>query len=82
MEKKSFKLFLKKYSLLSNHFIEDFYNIYDFDKNNHRDFTIDLEIIAKWLGTKKGKLKETLKNTYKESFDYIIKKKSKKKYQK
>lgn len=43
----SFKDFLKKYSNLNNEFIDDFYNIYDFNINNNNDFIIDLEIIVK-----------------------------------
>ena len=54
------KNFLKKYSLLSNEFIDDFYAIYDFNESNNNDFIINLELIAKWLKSEKGKLKKTL----------------------
>ncbi len=73
MDNITFKDFLKKYSLLSNEFIDDFYSIYDFNENNNDTFIIDLEIIAKWLETHKSKLKETLKKSYVLSIDYIIK---------
>jgi len=69
----SFKEFLKKYSLLSNEFIDDFYNIYNYDEEKNNDFIINLEVVAKWLDTKKGKLKETLINSYDKNMDYIIK---------
>jgi phage anti-repressor protein len=67
--------FLKKFSTLNNDFIDDFYNIYDPDGTNNIDFAIDIEIIAKWLNSKKGKLKETLINTYTKNIDYKITKK-------
>ena len=56
-------------------FINDFYNIYDPDGTNNIDFPIDIEIIAKWVNSKKGKLKETLINTYTKNIDYKITKK-------
>jgi phage anti-repressor protein len=69
----SFKDFLKTYSLLSNEFIDDFYNIYNYDEGKNNDLIINLEIVAKWLNSKKGKLKETLIKSYDKNFDYIIK---------
>jgi phage anti-repressor protein len=74
MSKLTLREFLKKYSLLSNEFIDDFYDIYDFNETDNNDFIINLEIIAKWLGTIKGKLKETLVNSYTQNIDWIIKK--------
>ena len=73
MEKLTFKEFLKKYSLLSNEFINDCYSIYDFNEINNEDFIIDLDIVAKWLETRKNRLKETLTKSYVLSVDYIIK---------
>ena len=35
--------FLKKYSTLNNDFIDDFYNIYDPDKNTLNNFSINIE---------------------------------------
>jgi phage anti-repressor protein len=74
--------FLKKFSTLNNDFIDDFYNIYDIDKNNINDYPINIEIIAKWLNTKKGDLKETLLNTYTKNIDYKISKEKEKKISK
>jgi phage anti-repressor protein len=67
--------FLKKFSTLNNDFIDDFYNIYDPDSKTYNDFSIDIEIVSKWLNSKKGKLKETLINTYNKNIDYKITKK-------
>jgi len=68
------KLFLKKYSTLSNEFIDDFYEIYDFNESNNDEFIINLELIVKWLNTKKGKIKKTLLNSYTQNIDWITKK--------
>ena len=70
----NFKDFLKKYSNLNNEFIDDFYNIYDFNINNNNDFIIDLEIIVKWLNMRKMDLKKTLERTYIKNIDYLINK--------
>lgn len=67
-----FKLFLKKYSNLNNDFIDDFYNIYNYNEYNSVDFIINLHIVSKWLDTRKEKLKETLINSYNKNIDYII----------
>ena len=69
-----FKDFLKKYSSLNDEFIDDFNNIYEFNENSDNDYMIDLEIVSKWLNTTKGKLKETLVQSYNKNIDYIIKK--------
>lgn len=37
--------FLKKFSTLNNDFIDDFYNIYDPDKNTINDYPIDIDIV-------------------------------------
>ena len=64
--------FLKKFSTLNNDFIDDFYNIYDPDINILNDFPINIEIVSKWINSKKGRLKETLINTYTKNIDYKI----------
>ena len=40
---------------------------------NNNDFVINLEIVSKWLNSRKSKLKETLNKSYSKSLDYIIK---------
>jgi phage anti-repressor protein len=62
---------LKKYSNISNDFIDEFLSFYDIE-TKYNDFVIDIEKIAKWLKTKKGRIKETLENSYKINIDYII----------
>jgi phage anti-repressor protein len=69
-----FKDFLKKYSNLNDEFIDDFYNIYEFNENNNSDYMIDLDIVSKWLDTRKRKLKETLVKSYNKNIDYILQK--------
>jgi len=64
--------FLKKFSTLNNDFIDDFYNIYDPDINILNDFPINIETVSKWINSKKGRLKETLINTYTKNIDYKI----------
>lgn len=63
--------FLKKYSDVEIQFIRDFMNIQESDRIRY-PFNIDLEIVAKWLQTRKGDLKETLIKSYEEKIDYII----------
>lgn len=62
--------FLKKYSDIDVQFITEFLEIKKGD-NLHAPFTIDLEIVAEWLKTRKRKLKETLSDSYQENIDYI-----------
>ncbi len=63
--------FLKKYSLIDDSFINDFYTFYDEGKNEH-DFVINLELIAKWLNVRKDHLKTLLISNFVEDTDYII----------
>jgi len=65
MSKLTLREFLKKYSLLSNEFIDDFNDIYDFNETDNDNFIINLEIIAKWLGSEKGL------NSWRISYDFI-----------
>lgn len=51
-------------------FIKQFIDIQKGD-NIHAPFSIDLDIVARWLKTKKGKLKQTIMKTYTENMDYI-----------
>jgi phage anti-repressor protein len=63
--------FLKKYSLIDNKFIDDFYSFYD-EGLNEFDYSIDLEKIAFWLNVTKGNLKILLESNFDENEDYII----------
>lgn len=63
--------FLKKHSSVDIDFIEDFLKISEGDRT-HDPFKIDLDIMAKWLNSTKGHLKDTLVDSYKENIDYIL----------
>ncbi len=65
--------YLKKYSVINNRFIDDFFSLYDRNTTDS-DFVINLEIVAKWLKSKKGDLKKTLVNSYTKNIDYKTKK--------
>lgn len=65
--------YLKKYSTVNNQFIDDFFGLYD-NKTKTSDYVLDLNVISKWLKSRKETLKETLTNTYTKNLDYKIKK--------
>lgn len=65
------KEFLKKYSTISNEFIDDFFSIYDYT-TLQTDFIIDVDKIAIWLGMTKGNIKKTLVRSYTKNIDYKI----------
>ena len=67
----SIKDFLKKYSSISNKFIDDFFNFYD-NTSVDSDFLLDANIICKWLEIRKDTLKKLLLETYKKNIDYTI----------
>jgi phage anti-repressor protein len=62
--------FLKKYSLIDNNFIDDFYSFYDEGKNEY-DFTIKLELISTWLNVRKDQIKRLLEYNFSINQDYI-----------
>lgn len=61
--------FLKKYSLIDNQFIDNFYSFYDEGKNEY-DFTINLDLVAKWLDVRKDVLKKLLISNFIKNTDY------------
>ena len=61
--------FLKKYSLIDNEFIDNFYSFYDEGKNEY-DFTIKLDLVAKWLDVRKDVLKKLLISNFIKNTDY------------
>jgi hypothetical protein len=65
------KEFLKKFSSVSNEFIDDFFNIINYN-NFENNFSIDIDIICKWLKINKGNLKSTLKSSYTKNIDYTV----------
>ena len=70
--------FLKKYSLIDNQFIDDFYSFYDEGKNEY-DFTIKLELVSNWLEVRKDVLKKLLISNFVKNTDYYEQKESGKK---
>jgi len=65
--------FLKKYSNISNLFIDDFFSLYTIDTQND-DFIIDFDNLVKWLNIRKDSLKRSLINNYIINIDYKINK--------
>ncbi len=72
------KEFLKTHSPIPNTFIDSFLSFYNPD-TTQTDLVINLDTVAKWLGTQKKSLLSTLKTTYKVNIDYSIKKTTNKK---
>jgi phage anti-repressor protein len=62
--------FLEKFSFIDSSFIYDFYSFYDDGKSEY-DYTINLELITKWLNVKKGHLKDLLKSNFTINEDFI-----------
>ena len=71
--------FLKKYSLVPNQFIDDFFNLMDYKDINSNQKVVDLDKVVKWLSINKWKAKETLIKSYRKNIDYTIQKISKEK---
>lgn len=65
----SLKDYLKKFSIISNKFIDDFFSLYQYNTKN-TEFVIDLEILTTWLGARKGTIKDTLTKSYTKNIDY------------
>ena len=59
--------FLKTYTKINNNFIDDFFSLYDSkDKYN---FSINIDIIAKWFEMRKDHIKKTLTESYIKNID-------------
>ena len=67
----SVKDFLKKYTTISNNFIDDFFELYDNNSVN-TDFLLDADVICKWLNIRKDTIKKLLKHSYNKNIDYIV----------
>jgi len=63
------KDFIKKYSNIPSEFIDNFYSFYDEGKNEY-DFTINLDLVAKWLDVRKDVLKKLLISNFIKNTDY------------
>jgi len=62
--------FLKSYTKINNNFIDDFFSLYD--SKNKYNFSINIEVIAKWFDMRKDTIKATLKESYVKNIDYKI----------
>ena len=69
----SLELFLKKYSSISNSFINDFFSLYTVDTTD-TDLIINFDNLVNWLNMRKENLKKTLIASYIKNIDYKIKK--------
>ncbi len=67
------RAFIKQYVVVDPAFVDDFFGLCDMHTTPN-DFTVDLQVAAKWLRTTKGNLKRTLQRTYAHGVDYVIQK--------
>jgi phage anti-repressor protein len=65
--------FLKKYSSISNKFIDDFFSLYTIN-SDEGDLIINFDNLVNWLNMRKDNLKKTLITSYIKNIDYKIKK--------
>lgn len=61
--------YLKKFSLVSNKFIDDFFSLYQYNTKDS-EFVIDLEVLIQWLDVRKSTIKDTLKASYTKNIDF------------
>ena len=64
--------FLKKYSAIPNQFIDDFFNLTNYQDIESNEKIVDLDKVIKWLNINKGMAKKTLIKSYKKNIDYTI----------
>ena len=62
-------IFLKKYLIIPEKFINDF-NVITKGDYSENHIVIDFDTIANWLGTKKSHLKEVLVKNFEKKYDY------------
>jgi hypothetical protein len=55
--------FLKKYTSISNKFIDDFYKFHD-DNYTEYDYVINIDKIASWVGKRKDNLKKNFNRKF------------------
>jgi phage anti-repressor protein len=67
------EIFIKKHTTLPEKFIKDFYFVTE-KAHSETDISIDFELIAKWLDTRKDTLKEVLVKKFEKDYDYSLKK--------
>jgi len=67
----SAKEFIKKMTTVPEGFVDEMFDFYDMS-TLQTDFVIRLDVLTKWLHTRKDKLVETLQRSYKANIDYTI----------
>jgi len=73
MNKLTLEEFLISHTKINKKFIRDFFSIQNKEKyKKHHPFIINLDIVSRWLKSRKDVLKDTLVNSYEEDYDYII----------
>ena len=63
--------YLKRFSSVSNKFIDDFFGLFD-ENTSEDDFVIDIDAVSTWLSILRGNIKKTLSETYRKNIDYKI----------
>lgn len=66
----SLKDFLKKFSSISNGFIDDLFSLYG-PSTQQSDYVVNLDAAAKWLEVRRHNLILTLQESYKNNIDYV-----------
>ena len=61
--------FIEEHTTFPKKFIKDFYFITG-KTYSETDISINFDLVAKWLDTEKGHLKEVLINNFEEEYDY------------
>jgi phage anti-repressor protein len=67
----SLQEYLKKFSSISNKFIDDFFSLYD-ENTEDDDFVVNIDAASKWLLILRGNIKKTLIESYRKNIDYKI----------
>lgn len=65
---------VKLFTVIPHDFVDDFFDILDKSSSSTEFFSVNLDVVSKWLNVAKGKLMETLIDSYKENDDYIVRK--------
>lgn len=71
-DKSEAKTFIKKLSSVPDAFVDELFEFYK-PETLQTDFVIKLDAVAKWLQSQKHNLTSTLRFSYKENIDYIVK---------
>lgn len=61
---------VKIFTNVPNEFVDDFFATLDHSNSINDDFPVDINLLCKWLKTKKDTVRKTLKRSYKKDVDY------------